>query len=192
MALAPEAASDIILRPAGTADVEALEALIRDSARELSRGFYTDRQTAAAIDEVFGVDSELIADGTYFLIEKGGALAACGGWSKRRTLFGGDSFAGRSSELLDPSTEPARIRAFFVAPRHARQGLGTVLLAHCEQEARQAGFASLALMATLPGVPLYTAAGFKPEPGISLSLAGGTVDVPFVPMSKSLAGRTRR
>jgi hypothetical protein len=108
------------VRPALAADVDALTTLIACSARALSRGFYTEEQVEAAIRYVFGVDSQLIADGTYFAAVDGDTIAGCGGWSKRATLYGGDQAGTRSADLLDPSRDAARIRAFFVAPSHAR------------------------------------------------------------------------
>ncbi len=152
--------SPVALRPAVPADVPALEALIAASARALGRGYYTDEETEAAIAHVFGVDSALVADGTYLVAEVDGILAGCGGWSGRRTLFGGDRFAAREDDRLDPRVDAARIRAFFVAPDFARRGIGGAILDACESAARQAGFGTAALMATLPGVPFYTAHGY--------------------------------
>jgi len=171
-------------RPADADEIPALEALIRRSARGLSRGHYSDREVDAAIAHVFGVDSELIADRTYLLIEESGRPIACGGWSRRRTLFGGDNFAARDDALLDPARDAARIRAFFVDPDHARRGLGAALLAACEGAAAAAGFGALELMATLPGVSFYTQAGFRPDEPIIYD-AGGT-PLRFVPMRKLL------
>jgi GNAT superfamily N-acetyltransferase len=171
-------------RPARSEEIRELEALIGRSARELSRGYYSDAQIGAALEHVFGVDSALVADGTYLVIEERGAPIACGGWSRRRTLFGGDRFAARDDVLLDPAREPARIRAFFVDPDHARRGLGMALLAACEAAAAAAGFGALELMATLPGVDFYARAGFVPGKAI-LHDAGGT-PIPVVPMRKVL------
>jgi len=118
------------------------------------------------------------------VIESGGELAGCGGWSRRRTLFGGDNFAGRDSGLLDPATDAAKIRAFFVAPAFARRGVARLLLEECEARARAAGFARLDLMATLPGVPFYAASGFVGDAAVALDLGG--IPVRFIPMSKTL------
>lgn len=164
-------------------DVPALERLIAASARGLSVGHYEDAQTEAAIAYVFGVDSELVADGTYLLVESGGQLAACGGWSKRATLFGSDRFAGRTSGVIDPDVAPAKIRAFFVAPEFARRGIGTLLLDACEAAAVAAGFRSAELMATLPGVPFYAARGYRPSPAVTLDYHGTSIN--FVPMHKA-------
>ncbi len=173
------------LRPARHADIPALQALIARSGRALSAGFYTPAQTAAIVRDVFGVDTQLIDDGSYFAIEEGdGAIVACGGWSGRRTLFGGDQAKHGDDPWLDPATEPARIRAFFVDPGHARRGLGRQLLAACVDAARAAGFRTLALVATLPGEPLYLAAGFEIVERFELDLDG--VRVPVSRMAKAM------
>ena len=179
-----EIAAGVVIRPAIVSETVALERLIAASARALSEGFYDRRETEAAIDHVFGVDSDLIADGTYLVAELDGVPVGCGGWSRRRTLFGGDRFAARESGYLDPATDPARIRAFFVAPGHARKGIGTRLLEACEEAAAAAGFSRMALMATLPGVPFYAAHGY--EPAASIDHLCGDVAVRFVPMGKAL------
>lgn len=171
------------LRRATPADLPELGALIARSARELSRGDYTDAQVEGALAAAFGVDSQLIADGTYFVIEVDGRITGCGGWSRRRTLFGGDRRAGRDGTELDPAVDAARIRAFFIDPDFARRGFGTALLARCEREAVAHGFRRFELMATLPGVRLYQARGYVPQPPIRWPLADG-VAIDFVPMSK--------
>lgn len=174
-----------LLREARLDEVPALEELIAASARGLGRGDYSAAQIEAALAGTFGVDSELIRDGTYFVVEVEGVLAACGGWSRRRTMFGGDRRPGRESSLLDPSRESARIRAFFVRPEHARRGLARALLARCEAEARAAGFAAAELMATLPGERLYAACGYAPVEAVRHALADGlTID--FVAMRRAL------
>lgn len=176
-------APTLAIRIATPADVPALERLIERSARALSRGYYTDAQIEAAIACVFGVDSLLVADGTYLVAEADGALAGCGGWSRYATLFGGDRFAERQgAALLDPAVDAARIRAFFVGEDQARRGVGRALLAACEAAARQAGFGRATLMATLPGEPFYTAHGY--HAGATLIQDCNGVAVPFVPMSK--------
>lgn len=177
-------ATDVVIRPARPVDVPALEALIARSAVELSRGYYRPDEIAAAVGHVFGVDSQLVADGTYLVAEREGVPVGCGGWSRRRTLFGGDRFVGREDALLDPAIDPARIRAFFVAPGHARQGIATALLAACEAEAAAAGFRSLTLMATMPGVPFYRAMGFVA--GDPVDHRAGDVTVAFRPMTRSI------
>jgi len=174
----------LTLRAATLADIPALEALIAGSARRLGSGYYDSAQIEAAIAYVFGVDSELVADGSYFVAEWEGALAGCGGWSRRATLFGGDCFARRSSALLDPATEAARIRAFFVAGDQARRGVGRALLEACEAAAVAAGFRCTTLMATLPGEPFYAAHGYRTT--TKHTQMCGTVEVPFVAMTKSL------
>lgn len=169
------------LRPATAADVPALRALIEASARGLSDGFYTPAQIDAAVTHVFGVDSQLIVDGTYFVIDGPEAPAAAGGWSARRTLFGGDQMKGGADPRLDPAVEPARIRAFFVHPRWARRGLARRLHAACARAAWDAGFRTFELMATRPGEPLYAALGFTVVERVLLDLPGG-VAVPFARM----------
>ncbi|WP_439546190.1 GNAT family N-acetyltransferase [Sandarakinorhabdus sp.] len=174
----------ITIRPARASEVAALEILIAASARALSQGFYSPAQTEAAIAHVFGVDSELVADGTYLVAEGTDGIAGCGGWSRRATLFGGDRYAGRQSGLLDQAVDAAKVRAFFVAPHAARRGVGAALLQACETAAAAAGFARTELMATLPGVPFYAAHGYHAAPTVTLDC--GNIDVPFVPMHKPL------
>ncbi|MDC8758857.1 GNAT family N-acetyltransferase [Janthinobacterium fluminis] len=173
------------LRLAETVDVARLEALIAHSGIALSAGFYTPQQAEAVTSHVFGVDSQLIADRSYFLIEQDGVLLACGGWSRRRTLFGGDRAKSGPDPLLDPASEAARIRAFFVAPEMARRGLGRQLLQHCKEQALLAGFRTLELAATMPGVPLYLAAGFEVVDSIELHLPGGII-VPLARMRQAI------
>lgn len=175
-----------VLRPATLDDVPAITALIALSARGLCTPDYTPEQVEAALGGAWGCDTELIRDGTYFVANAGGVLAACGGWGKRRTLFGGDAQPGRVSELLDPARDAARIRAFFVHPDFARRGLGRLLLARCEAEARAAGFRAAELLATLPGVRLYTACGYAAGKAVEHPLPGG-LTMRFVPMRKSLS-----
>ena len=174
-----------VIRRATLDDRAALERLIAESARGLSREDYAEEQIEAAIATVFGVDTDLILDGTYYVAEAEGALVGCGGWSKRRTLFGGDRYAVRDSGELDPATEPGKIRAFFVHPGWARRGVGRAILATCEREARAYGFRSLELMATLPGVRLYAARGYERGERVEYEVGGG-VRVEFVPMRKDL------
>src|SRR5919206_4957798 len=140
----------MIIRRATMDERAAIKRLIAESARYLSREHYNDAQMDAAIATVFGVDTDLIEDGTYFVAESSGALIGCGGWSRRKTLFGGDQYASRDASPLDPQSDAAKIRAFFVHPRYARQGIGRAILSVCEREARAYGFRSLELMATLP------------------------------------------
>lgn len=164
-------------------DVPALRMLIERSARELSTDFYTTEQIEAAVTHVFGVDTQLIADGTYFVIDSADGPAAAGGWSARRTLYGGDQMKDATDPRLDPSTEAARIRAFFVHPHWARRGLAGRLYAACARAALEAGFTRFELMATRPGEPFYTALGFEVVERVSVTLPGG-IDVPFARMHR--------
>lgn len=161
------------IRPARVDEIPALEQLIARSVRTLSVGYYTPHQVELALLHVFGVDSQLIADGTYFAVEADGQLAACGGWSKRRTLYGGDQMKEGEDNLLDPHTEAARIRAFFVDPAFARRGIGKQLIEACEAAARAAGFTRLEMGATLPGEPLYAAVGYHAVEHLAVPLPGG-------------------
>ncbi len=174
------------LRAATPADIPVLQGLIARSGVALSAGFYTPEQAQAVTREVFGVDSQLIRDGTYFVIEDPTRIVACGGWSKRSTPYGGDQHKAAPDRLLDPAAEAAKIRAFFVDPDMARQGLGSMLMRHCTAQALAAGFTSLELTATMPGVPLYTAHDFAPVHTLSLSLAGGQVMLPLMLMRKTI------
>ncbi len=176
------------LRLATEDDLPALRELIPLSARALSRGFYSPEQIESAIRFVFGPDSRLIADGTYFVAVEDGRLIACGGWSRRRTLYGGDQMKAADDPLLDPDTEPARIRAFFVHPGFARRGLGASILRACLEAARSAGFRRLELAATLPGVPLYEAFGFQTLERLESPLPDG-VRLPIVRMERGLDER---
>src|SRR5450755_3377952 len=152
------------LRKATIADIPALNALIARSARGLSTGDYRAQQIEGALRGAFGVDTQLLTDETYFVVEDAGQIVGCGGWSFRSTLFGGDARAGRDSSVLNPNTQPAKIRAFFVDPGHARRGIGSLLLDHCESQARAYGYAEVELMATLPGARLYGARGYVASP----------------------------
>jgi len=177
----------ITYRVAKPPDVPRLRELIAASARGLSAGFYSDKQVESALHFVFGVDSQLIADGTYFVGEAGGEFVACGGWSKRKTLFGGDQFKGKVDPLLDPWMEPARIRAFFVHPEWGRRGIGRELLKLCETAALAEEFTALELGSTLPGVPFYSALGFAPKEQLEITFPNG-VTFPLTRMGKSLDG----
>jgi GNAT superfamily N-acetyltransferase len=174
------------IRAATASDIPTLQGLIKRSGIGLSAGFYTPEQAQAITRDVFGVDTQLIEDGTYFAIEDETRIVACGGWSKRSTAYGGDQHKAAPDRLLDPATEAAKIRAFFVDPGMARQGLGSMLMRHCTEQALAAGFTSLELTATMPGVPLYTAHGFVPVHDLSLSLGGGQVAVPLTLMRKAI------
>jgi predicted N-acetyltransferase YhbS len=174
------------VRLAHSQDIPALEALIPESARALSVGHYSPEQIEAALLHTFGVDRQLIDDGTYFVAEMEGQIAGCGGWSRRQSLYGGTQ-AGAAAEplLLDPAREPARIRAFFVHPRWARQGIGAALLRASEQAARAAGFHDLVLLATLPGQPLYASQGFMAIEAVQFPLPGGLM-LPGMRMAKHI------
>jgi GNAT superfamily N-acetyltransferase len=175
----------INLRHATLDDVPAIQALIAASARALGAGDYTAEQIEAALLGAWGVDSEIIRDRTYFVGDAAGSLVCCGGWSRRATSFGGDAYHHRESRALDPRTEAARIRAFFVHPQWARQGLGSRLLARCEQEAAAAGFLATELVATLPGERLYVRHGYAAAQRSAYPLPGG-VTIEFVAMRKTL------
>ena len=175
------------LRVATAADEPALRALIARSIRELGAGDYTPEQIEAALTGAFGVDTSLIRDGTYFVaITAQDEITGCGGWSRRRTLFGGDTRADRDDTWLDPQTDAAKIRAFFIHPQHARRGLGRLILQRCEAEAVSAGFARFELMATLPGKRLYERYGYAAGEPIEHPLPGGIL-IRFVPMNKRAA-----
>ena len=164
-----------------------MKELIPLSARGLSRGYYSGEQTESAIRYVFGPDSRLIADGTYFAADEDGGLVGCGGWSRRRTLFGGDQMKGGEDPLLDPATEAARIRAFFVHPAFARRGVGSAILGACMDAARAAGFRRMELASTLPGVPLYEAFGFEKREPIEVPMPDGVV-LPVIRMERAIDG----
>jgi GNAT superfamily N-acetyltransferase len=166
-------------------DVPVLEALIRDSVQGLSAPFYTARQAESALRHVFGVDTQLILDQTYYVVELHGAAVAAGGWSARRTLYGGDQRKEDVDPMLDPSRDAARIRAFFVHPGQARRGLGRMLFERCRDAADAAGFGALELMATLPGVPLYRALGFVEQEHLAVPLPDGET-LPCVRMARPL------
>jgi GNAT superfamily N-acetyltransferase len=179
------------LRLARSDDAPSLEALIDASVRALGQGFYTPAEIDAGLRHVFGVDTQLIVDGTYYVIEHGGvpgnSPVACGGWSGRRTLFGGDQYKSGADAILDPAVDPARIRAFFVHPDHARRGLARRLYDTCARAAHAQGFLAFELMATLPGVPLYAALGFEAIEPVAVPTAAG-VALPCVLMRRAIAG----
>jgi GNAT superfamily N-acetyltransferase len=182
----------IRIRPATYNEVPVLRELIELSVRQLQAHDYTQKQREAALRTVFGVDSQLIADGTYLVADAsdardadGGkpAIAGCGGWSKRKTLFGGDQWSGREDSLLDPAHDAAKIRAFFVHPAWARQGVGTLILDACESAARAAGFSRFEMGATLTGVRLFGVKGYAPVKRMDVPLDNGEV-LPIVQMEK--------
>ena len=164
---------------------EAIKKLIAESARHLSREHYDDLQIETAIATVFGVDTDLIEDGTYLVAESDGQLVGCGGWSKRKTLYGGDQYTSRDASYLDPASEAAKIRAFFIHPDHARKGIARAILKQCETEARAHGFRALELMATLPGIEFYKSCGFTETGNFDLQLTAA-VKLELLPMRKEL------
>ena len=181
---------NIDLRKATLDDVPRLREVIEASVRGLQAGDYSPAQIEGALQSVYGVDSQLIVDGTYFVAEIADSdgshgIVACGGWSKRKTLFGGDQYAAREDSLLDPASDAAKIRAFFVHPRWARRGIGSVILEACENAARAAGFSRLEMGATLSGVPFYRAKGYAEVENQQAPLGNGEV-LPIVRMVKEI------
>ncbi len=188
-------ATTIHIRKATPEDVPRLREVIEASVRGLQAGDYSPAQIEGALKSVYGVDSQLIADGTYLVAEAADSreqeshlkpeIVACGGWSKRKTLFGGDQFAAREDSLLDPARNAAKIRAFFVHPKWARCGIGGMILEACENEAREAGFRRLEMGATLSGVAFYQAKGYTALENLEAQLGNGEV-LPVVRMAKDL------
>jgi GNAT superfamily N-acetyltransferase len=183
------------IRAALPSDVPVLRLLIDASVRRLQSQDYTPAQIESALRTVFGVDSQLIDDGTYLLVEtapsaSGGqqpVIVACGGWSKRKTLFGGDRWHARQDNLLDPVRDAAKIRAFFIHPDWARQGIGTLLLDACEAAARAAGFTRFEMGATLTGVKLFQQRGYVALERLEVPLEGG-ITLPIMHMVKEAHG----
>ncbi|HEY4950198.1 MAG TPA: GNAT family N-acetyltransferase [Candidatus Acidoferrales bacterium] len=208
---------NFLIRKATPQDVPRLREVIEASVRALQAGDYTPAQIAGALDSVYGVDTQLIADGTYFAVEPSeenaehscgsvgarhavpsvaaaeyfqrGATTpvfiACGGWSQRKTLYGGDQYARREDSLLDPARDAAKIRAFFVHPQWARRGIGTLILEACENAARAAGFTRLEMGATLSGVAFYRAKGYAALENLQVPLSNGEM-LPIVRMAKEI------
>jgi GNAT superfamily N-acetyltransferase len=172
-------------RIAGIEDLNALREVMRRSIETLQDGFLSPEQVAAS-HKVMGLDAQLVADGTYFVVESGHRIAGCGGWSWRSTLYGGDeSVVAREPRALDPATEPARIRAMYTDPDFVRQGVGRLVLQLCENAARTAGFRTATMMATMAGVPLYRACGYvEAEEPVTANIDG--ILVPLVRMEKRL------
>jgi GNAT superfamily N-acetyltransferase len=177
------------LRRATQADIAALHDLIAASVRGLMTASYSPTQLEAALGTWLGVDSQLVRDGTYFVVEteteRGAVLVGCGGWSKRKTPYGGDHRPGREDELLDPSTDAAKIRAFFVHPDWARKGIGSIIMDECERAAKESGFVRFEMGATLSGVPLYEKFGYVACEQLQLPLSNGE-KLPIVRMAKSV------
>ncbi len=202
---------NFLIRKAAPQDIPRLGELIEASVRGLQATDYTPAQIQGALDSVYGVDTQLIADGTYFAVEHVGvreavreeddpdapsprvtshespvtAPIACGGWSKRKTLYGGDQYAAREDSLLDPARDAAKIRAFFVHPQWARRGIGTLILEACENAARAAGFTRLEMGATLSGVAFYRAKGYAALENLQVPLSNGEM-LPIVRMAKEI------
>ena len=170
-------------RLARTDDVPALQSLIPLSVRTLQAPFYSRAQMDAALGTVFAVDRQLISDGTYFVVEAERQIVGCGGWSKRKSLFGGDHGRVDENVELDPATDPARIRAFFVHPAWARRGIARSIMSACESAIAAARFRTVELVATLAGEPLYAAFGYRVVERYAIPMNGG-LDLPVVRMSK--------
>jgi GNAT superfamily N-acetyltransferase len=171
-------------RLARETDFDALRGLMSLSIGELQEGFLTGEQIAAS-RAIMGLDTQLVMDGTYFVVECDGKLAGCGGWSRRATLYGGDhSGAVRDARLLDPAREPARVRAMYTHPGFARRGVARLILSMCEEAAAAEGFCVVTLMATMSGVPLYLASGYRAVEPTGADVNG--VRVPLVRMEKPL------
>jgi predicted N-acetyltransferase YhbS len=173
------------LRLAREADVAALEAMIPMSVRALQASYYSSKQMDAALESVFGVDRQLIRDSTYFVAEHDGRIVGCGGWSRRRSLYGGDH--GRQAEdgSLDPTQDAARIRAFFVHPSWARRGIGRSIMVGCEHAIVAAGFRAVDIVATLSGEPLYASFGYAVVSRYEIVIAGDLA-LPVVRMTKKM------
>jgi GNAT superfamily N-acetyltransferase len=178
------------IRPAVEADLPVLRTLIEASVRQLQANDYSPSQRESALATVFGVDTQLVADGTYLVVEHCPAepqtspiVVACGGWSKRKTLYGADQWTDRHDELLDPVRDAAKIRAFFIHPDWARRGIGTLLLDACENAAKAAGFTRFEMGATLTGAKLFGARGYLPVRKLEVPLRNGQ-SLPIIQMEK--------
>jgi GNAT superfamily N-acetyltransferase len=174
---------ELTSRLAVSADVPTLVVLMDRAIAELQRGFLDEAEIASS-KAIMGIDTQLIDDGTYFVVELGSEVAGCGGWSRRATLYGGNQTPGRDAQLLDPRVDPARVRAMYTDPVFARRGVGRLILTLCEAAAAAEGFTRLELMSTLAGEPLYTAYGFRPLERLT-DATGGTA-VPLVRMEKPI------
>ena len=174
-------------RLASRADLPVLLSLIEAAIEELQRGFLNDAQIGSS-HAIMGLDAQLVNDGTYFVVELDGRVAGCGGWSRRATLYGGDHSVGRDAALLDPTRDPAKVRAMYTHPAYTRRGVGRLILSLCEAAAVAEGFRTLELMSTLSGQPLYEGAGFVPIEHVE-DPAGG-VPVPLIRMRKPIAPQT--
>jgi len=176
-----------IIRKASISDQTEIERLIAESVRGLSGEYYSERQIELSIKTVFGVDTELIRDETYFVAEVDETIVGCGGWSKRKTLYGASRYENsRDSNELDPQIDAAKIRAFFIHPGYARKGIGKAILETCEAEAKSFGFRSAEMMATLPGVKLYAVCGYAEGERVGVSIGDG-IEIECVKMSRILS-----
>ncbi|MGZ6015456.1 MAG: GNAT family N-acetyltransferase [Phenylobacterium sp.] len=175
--------ADLTSRLASEGDLPALEAVMAASIAELQKGFLSPAQIAAS-RMIMGLDRQLVADRTYFIVEEDGKIAGCGGWSRRATLYGGDHTPGRDPELLDPAKDAARVRAMYTHPDFARRGVGRLILQLCEDAARAEGFTRLELMGTMSGRPLYESYGFEAIEEIVDSRGGEPV--PLTRMGKTI------
>jgi GNAT superfamily N-acetyltransferase len=176
---------EAVLRVATPADEGAVDALMKASAAVLFPRFYDERQSASAVEYVAHVDRTLLEDGTYFVLEAGGELVGCGGWSRRDKLYTGSGDSAGDDRLRDPAREPARVRAMFVRADWTRRGLGRRILEACEAAAAEEGFTQLALVSTMPGVPLYRAYGFEELEEHEVVMPDG-VAIPCVSMEKPI------
>lgn len=170
-------------RIARSEDLEMLEAVMDAAIAELQQGFLSPEEIESS-RAIMGIDTQLIKDGTYYVVLDGATVAGCGGWSRRATLYGGDHTPGRDPELLDPAVDAARVRAMYTNPDYARRGVGRLILSLCEQAARDEGFTRLELMGTMAGEPLYTTYGFAPVERLSDDRGGAAV--PLVKMAKTI------
>jgi GNAT superfamily N-acetyltransferase len=170
-------------RVATTDDLAALEVVMDAAIGELQKGYLSPEEIASS-RAIMGIDTQLIRDGTYYMVLDGESVAGCGGWSRRATLYGGDHTQGRDPELLDPAVDAARVRAMYTNPAHARQGVGRLVLSLCEEAAKAEGFTRLELMGTMAGEPLYATYGFVPVERLTDDRGG--VPVPLVRMAKTI------
>jgi GNAT superfamily N-acetyltransferase len=187
--------SKFCIRLAETTDIPTLRVLIDRSVRELQREDYSTEQLEAALGTAYGVDTQLIADRTYYVVEAvtssgGRVIAACGGWSMRKTLYGSDHGPYRDSQLLDPAKDAAKIRAFFVHPEWTRRGIASLILKTCEDAAYARGFRRFEMGATLTGVPMYAARGYTAEEELQVPLPNG-LSLTVVRMSKTIPDSSR-
>ena len=171
-------------RLATLADVQALTAVMDAAIQELQAAFLTPEQIAAS-RAIMGLDTQLIEDGTYFIVEADGRIAGCGGWSRRATLYGGDHSPGRDAALLDPARDAARVRAMYTHPAFARRGVGRKIIELCEAAATTAGFRRVELVGTMAGEPLYAVCGYQAVERFEDDRGGAVV--PLVRMRKALS-----